>query len=490
MTTPTDFIALDDSAAESGYATDGGLLDQIRVNQRVVWDALGDTLVQQMERVTRTSFEWVLIWSTPWYWMPGDKQIEVALLAERVADGEGNCVIEVGFAFSALGEEPNLDSIKSTFTITDAVEILELTSPEYRFETARFGFLQCWMRAPNRPDEYVESTSQSATAGSYGGHLNARNRLAADPDDLWITSYSGTYDATQLIFAAFDEDTQNTQGLNRIVAGEEFFTAHVCGIYNYSPSERAFKVDAAPPSTPRNYIYRLYPYAAIKPYSIGLHLVRHTDRGWYTSRPDEIAVGQTQTQIAFQTLANGDRALYGMRRPWHLLHDLTPATVNGQDTTEALTSDPLRRLVPMPRHADRLQHRVIALVYAWIAWNSYDYGTIPIKLRAEMVEPDEDVGIELYADFAGEIEAQAGVVIANDNDLDHALTACALPARAWVDLLSKAQIVSVVYGRNPDDPGVALGTATAPYLTQLTLTCDRPRTRARIFCASFWSEQV
>lgn len=476
------FRPIDDSAIQADYATDSHTLGRIRANQRAVWEDLGDVLVQEMDRVARTSWDWVLIWATPWYWYPGDKSVSVALLADRLPDGDGDCQIELCCVFAELGTEPTFDVGVESFELIEDLELLELTSPEYRFESARFGFIQVWMRAPNQPT--TSYTSGSQTNVGYESIDTERCEIR-DEDNVYGTHFSG-YEPSQLVL------TQN--GLD----GSLLVQAHVClyqrmsywaGSASLPTHSNAFFIDSQP--IPQEYTITVWAYAGIRPHQIGLRLNRHTSRGWYTAREDQIQTGQTQTQIAFQALAEGDRALYGMRRPWALWYE---QQVGGGVAAEfaGVGEGPSVRLLPMPRHADRLRHRAVFLVLGFEqAGTESDRSSVPFVLRAEMAEADEGTGLTLYGDWAGEVTSAADREVFGRSHIQHSLRVMCVTRSDWYSLLYHGKIVSVVFGRNPDDPGVALNTSpTAPYLARISLYATRFRSWARIVFGSVWSEEV
>jgi hypothetical protein len=483
------FKPIDDAAIEPDYATDSSVLDRIRLNQRAVWDGVGDVLVQQLDRITRTSWEWAVVWATPWYWYPSDKTVEGALLTDSVFDSDGLCEIETCFVFTELGGTPSFDLGVRTFNLIEDTEILEVETPEYMFSGPRFGFLQLWIRCPNQP-EFSDESSAGPVLISLGGEsartgdVDVERRQIRDFDD--IKASFGGFEDEQLVIAL--KTTQDSGGSLSAGSGE-IWRANVCqysgmiywqGAASPPTNTGAWCVDREPPSGLIQYTYEVWAYAGLKPHQIGLRINRHEDRGWFTARQDQIQTGQTQTQIAFTALTEGDRALYGMRRPWALWYEAP--------SSRATPDVPLVRLYPCPRHADRLRHRFIGLVVAWERFTT-DATRVPVTLRAEMVEPDEDTGIDLYGTWAGQTEVQAPKLISYNSDLDWPLNCMTMAAHTWQALIEQAVIASPVFGRDPGDPGAPLG-AVRVYLLRLTTTVTQFRTSARVVFGSVWSEEV
>lgn len=489
----TNFKPIDDLAVVAGYPSDAGLLDRVRANQQTVWQDVGDTVIQQLDRVARVSWEWAVIWAVPWFWYPGDKSVEAALLVESLFDADGSCQVELCFVFTELSGAPSFDIGVESYTLIKNNEILEITTPEYRFSTPKFGFLQLWMRSPNEPVYNVHTSSLGPKLISSGGEsartgdIDIGRRQIRDFDGIVGGFFSG-FDPLQLVIAL---NTTGDLGGSFNSGTGEFWRANVCGYgqmfyWALDPSppieDNAFFVDRAPPEGLNQYTYTVWGYAGIKPQQIGLRLNRHGDRGWFTARTDQIQPGQTQTQIAFRALTEGDRALYGMRRPWGLWYE---------EQVGGATSDaPQVRLYPLPRHADRLRHRIVCLAVAWETYNR-DVNPVNVTLTAQMAEPNEGTGLLLYGYWSGTTEAQAYELVVYHSDLDWTLGCWTLPPHAWKQLVDNAAILSCVWGRDPGDPGVALTDSGArPYLLRLSVAPDRPRVRARVVCGSIWSEEV
>lgn len=483
------FKPVDDAAIEPDYSTDSAVLDRIRANQRAVWEDVGDVLVQQLDRITRTSWEWAVIWATPWFWYPGDKTVTAALLTDTVFDSDGLCDVDLCFVFTELDGTPSFDLGVESFSLVEDAEIVEITTPEYRFNSPRFGFLQLWLRCPNQPEFSAESSAGPVLISLGGesartGDVDVERRQVRDFDDL-LSSFGG-FDPQQLVIAL--NSTQDSGGSLSAGSGE-IWRANVAqysgmvywqGASSPPTNTGAFCVDREPPSGLIQYTYELWAYAGLKPYQIGLRLNRHEDRGWFTARQDQIQTGQTQTQIAFTALTEGDRSLYGMRRPWALWYE--------SPDSRATPDDPNARLLPLPRHADRLRHRLVALVVAWEKYTT-DNSRVPVTIDARMVEPDEDTGIDLYGVWAGSTDVQAPKLVSYNNDLDWPLNAMTLPAHTWQALLQGSVIASPVFGRDPGDTGPPLGSSRV-YLLRVTTSMERFRTSGRIVFASLWSEEV
>jgi hypothetical protein len=486
----SEFKPIDDLAIEDSFATDTAVLDRVRQNQRHVWEDLGDVLVQQMDRTPRTSWEWVVIWAAPWFWSPGDRSVNLALLCEGLRDTDNNCELEFCFVFSQLGAEPAFDIGVSTKVLTTLTQILEFNTADYRFENERFGFLQLWMRAATQPALVVTSAARDPDNPV---DIDQDRRQVRDFANIRNASFSA-YATTQLVIAINNTD----DGGGPLSGGAgEIWRAHVCGhgmlIYylgSLSPPANVsgFYVDSEPPQG-RRYTYSVWAYAALVPHQVGIRVVRHSDRGWFTARQDQIATGTTQTQIAFQSLTEGDRALYGMRRPWALWFENQEDGVGGVNVPGVEVSRH-PRIYPGPRHADRLRHRLVCLVIAWQKFK-LDTSTIPVNIYAEMSEPDEDSSVLLYTAWGGTKEVQAPALVVSQMNFEWPLRAGALPARTWTQLLEQSVITSVVYGRNPEDPGTPLlGVGASPYLHRITCEATRFRCKARIVLGSIWSEEV
>lgn len=477
-----NFKPIDDNAIEVDYATDAAVLGRICTNQRAVWEDLGDTVIQQMDRVARGSWEWVMVWAAPWYWFPGDKTLSAALLCDGLVDSDANCNVELCLVFSELGQEPVFDVGVTAFAVGAEADILEVESPEYRFDTTRFGFVQLWMRCPDEPTSSEDGTPFES---SEDGDVDLTRWQIRDSDALVDTYFSGA-EVQQLVLAliGYDEGSSSVELLRAHVCKHETMT--FWGANTSPPTNRdAFFIDKEPLRGQRLTV-RLWQYAAVRPHNIGVRINRHAERGWFTARPDQVQTGQTQTQIAFVSLAEGDRALYGMKRPWALWYDTDQGGGVNAPGIEEIDNT---RLYPGPRHADRLRHRMIALVLAWDRF-TMDSSTIPVTLRAEMAEPDEDTSITLYTTWAGESELQVPSFGDYSRYMSGIISGGSLPGRLWNKILEYSSVVSVVYGRDPGDPGSALGTSTAPYMHRISARATRFRSRSRILFGSIWSEEV